>query len=100
MKYIGVLAGVLLLAGCGAPVSKMSKDTMAKSIDCKDASADIAVLEKERASILARVGAGARFIVPIGAAVNLLQEGSGKGETVAGTTLPGLAGWRGRQPCS
>lgn len=62
MKYIGVLAGVLLFAGCGAPISKMSKDTMAKSIDYKDASANIVVLEKERASVLARVSAGARII--------------------------------------
>ena len=82
MKYLGVLAAVLLLTGCGAPISEMSKEQMAKPVDCADAQQDIAALEAEKASVLKQVGAGARFVVPVAAVVNIFQEGAGKGEMI------------------
>jgi len=83
MKYIGVLASLLLLTGCASPVSEMSKEKMAKPIDCADARQDIAVLQKEKASVLKRIGAGASFILPIGVVVNIFQEGRGQGVIVS-----------------
>ena len=77
MKKLCVLVGVLLLWGCESPVSDQAKDQMAKSIDCGDAQQDIAALEAEKASVLARVGQGARFVVPVSVVVNIFQEGSG-----------------------
>ena len=77
MKKMALLIGVVFLAGCGAPVSKEAKMQKAKPIDCPDAKEDIAALEKEKASTLQRVGAGARFVVPVAVVVNIFQEGSG-----------------------
>ncbi len=76
MKKLGVLVGVLLLWGCGSPVSDQAKGQMAKPIDCGDAQEDIAALEGEKASVLRRVGQGARFVVPVSVVVNIFQEGS------------------------
>ncbi len=77
MKKLCVFVGVLLLWGCGSPVSDQAKDQMAKPIDCGDAQEDIAALEGEKASVLRRVGQGARFVVPVSVVVNIFQEGSG-----------------------
>ncbi len=80
MKYVALLIGVVFLVSCGSPVSKEAKMQMAKPIDCSDAKEDIAALEKEKASTLQRVGAGARFVVPVAVVVNIFQEGSGSGD--------------------
>ena len=77
MKYVALLFGVVFLASCGSPVSKEAKMQMQKPIDCADAKEDIAALENEKASTLQRVGAGARFVVPVAVVVNIFQEGSG-----------------------
>ncbi len=77
MKYVALLIGVVFLASCGSPVSKEAKMQMQKPINCADAKEDIAALENEKASTLQRVGAGARFVVPISVVVNIFQEGSG-----------------------
>ncbi len=77
MKKMALLIGVMFLAGCGAPVSKEAKMQMQKPIDCSDAKEDIAALENEKASVLRRVGQGARFVVPVAVVVNIFQEGSG-----------------------
>ncbi|MDA1099464.1 MAG: hypothetical protein O2967_10825 [Proteobacteria bacterium] len=60
----------------------MSKQQMAKPIDCKDAQQDIAALQGEKASVMKQIGAGARFVIPVAAVVNLWQEGSGHGVMV------------------
>ncbi len=83
MKNLCVLVGVLLLWGCGSPVSDQAKDQMAKPIDCGDAQEDIAALEAEKASVLTRVGQGARFVVPVAVVVNIFQEGSGNKKVVS-----------------
>ena len=49
----------------------------AKPVSCPTAKYDIANLNSEKASVLKRVGAGARFVIPISAVVNLFQEGAG-----------------------
>ncbi len=78
MKNVATLftACALSLLVVFAPTGKGQK-AMAKSIDCSDAKEDIAALEKEKASTLQRVAAGARFIVPVAVVVNIFQEGSG-----------------------
>ncbi len=80
MKKMALLIGMVFLVGCGSPVSKEAKMQMQKPIDCADAKEDIAALEKEKASTLQRVGAGARFVVPVAVVVNIFQEGSGSGD--------------------
>lgn len=82
MKMLGVMVGLLPLAGCGDPISKEARQMKAKPVNCADAKEDIAALKSERASILKRVGAGARFVIPVAAVVNLFQEGSGHGDVV------------------
>ena len=54
----------------------------AKPVNCADAKEDIAALKSGRAAILNRLGAGARFVIPVAAVVNLFQEGSGHGDVV------------------
>ena len=68
-----VAIGALLLVGACAPVSEDAKEQMAKPIDCNTATEDIATLEGEKASVLKRVEVGARYIVPIAAAVDVLR---------------------------
>ncbi len=77
MKKLSLLVGLALLTGCGAPISQEAKQLKAKPIDCADAKQDISSLEAGKASVLKRIGSGARFIIPIAAVVNIFQEGSG-----------------------
>ena len=82
MKMLGVMVGLLLLAGCGDPISKEAQQMTAKPVSCSTARYDIVALESEKASVLKRVGAGARFIIPVAAVVNIFEEGSGHGNVV------------------
>ncbi len=77
MKILGLLVGLVLLTGCQAPISQEVKRMKAKPIVCADAEQDIAALKSEKASVLKRVGAGARFVIPIAVVVHIFQEGSG-----------------------
>ncbi len=77
MKLLGLLVGLALLTGCGAPISQEAKQMQSKPVVCADAKQDIAALRTEKASVLKRVGAGARFVIPIAVVVNIFQEGSG-----------------------
>ena len=77
MKLLSLLVGLALLTGCGAPISQEAKQMQSKPVVCADAKQDIAALKSEKASVLKRVGAGARFIIPVAVVVNIFQEGSG-----------------------
>ena len=77
MKKMALLIGMVFLVSCGSPVSKEAKMMKQKPVNCSDAKEDIAALENEKASVLRRVGQGARFVVPISVVVNIFQEGSG-----------------------
>ncbi len=77
MKKMALLIGMVFLVGCGSPVSKEAKMMKQKPVNCSDAKEDIAALENEKASVLRRVGQGARFVVPVSVVVNIFQEGSG-----------------------
>lgn len=68
-----VTLATLLLIGACAPVSEEAKDEMAKPIDCNTAAQDIATLEEEKAHVLKRVEMGARYIVPVAAAADILR---------------------------
>ncbi len=68
-----VAIGALLLVGACAPVSEEAKEELAKPIDCNTAAEDVATLEGEKASVGKRVQMGARYIVPIAAAVDILR---------------------------
>ncbi len=68
-----VAIGALLLVGACAPVSEDAKEMMAEPIDCNTAAEDVATLDGEKASVLKRVEMGARYIVPIAAAVDILR---------------------------
>ncbi len=78
MKNVATLftaCALSLLVGCAQ--TEKGQKAMAKPIDCADAKEDIADLENEKASVLRRVGQGARFVVPVAVVVNIFQEGSG-----------------------
>ncbi len=77
MQKMALLICVVFLASCGSPVSEEAMMMKQKPIDCSDAKEDIAALENEKASVLRRVGQGARFVVPVAVVVNIFQEGSG-----------------------
>ncbi len=77
MKKMALLIGMVFLASCGSPVSEEAMMMKQKPIDCSDAKEDIAALENEKASVLRRVGQGARFVIPVAVVVNIFQEGSG-----------------------
>ena len=68
-----VAIGALLLVGACAPVSEDAKEMMAKPINCNTAAEDVATLDGEKASVVKRVEMGARYIVPIAAAVDILR---------------------------
>jgi hypothetical protein len=68
-----IAIGTLLLVGACAPVSEDTKEMMAEPINCNTAAADVATLEGEKASVVKRVEMGARYIVPIAAAVDILR---------------------------
>jgi hypothetical protein len=65
--------GTLFLVGACAPVSKEAKQDLAKPIDCNTAAKDVATLEGEKAHVLKRVEMGARYVVPVAAAVDILR---------------------------
>jgi hypothetical protein len=65
--------GALLLVGACAPVSQEAKQDLAKPIDCGTATQDIATLQSEKASVLKRVEMGARYVVPVAAATDVLR---------------------------
>ena len=65
--------GGLVLVGACAPVSEDTKEMMAEPINCNTAAADVATLESEKASVVKRVEMGARYIVPVAAAVDILR---------------------------
>ncbi len=77
MKKLVLLVGTLLLIGCAKPISQEAKRLEAKPVSCATARYDIVALESEKASVLKRVVAGARFVIPIAVVVNIFQEGSG-----------------------
>jgi hypothetical protein len=68
-----VSIGALLLMGACAPVSEDAKEKMAEPINCNTAAADVATLEGETSSVVKRVEMGARYIVPVAAAVDILR---------------------------
>jgi hypothetical protein len=72
---------ILLLAGACAPVSEDAKEEIAKPIDCNTAAEDVATLEGEKASVVKRVEMGARYIVPVAAAVDILRSYNSDTET-------------------
>jgi len=65
------MLGVALLAGC-ASGSQEARDIEAKPVNCETAKEDIATLEKERASVAERMGAGARTFLPPAAVVDVI----------------------------
>ncbi len=68
-----LVLGALLLVGACAPVSQEAKKDLAKPIDCGTATQDIATLQSEKASVLKRVEMGARYVVPVAAASDVLR---------------------------
>jgi long-subunit acyl-CoA synthetase (AMP-forming) len=76
-----VSIGALLLMGACAPVSEDAKEKMAEPINCNTAAEDVATLESEKASVVKRVEMGARYIVPIAAAVDILRSYNSDTET-------------------
>lgn len=62
-RYLIVALAVAALGAC-APVSEEAREAQAKPISCDTAEQDIATLEKEKADVADRVAAGARFVLP------------------------------------
>lgn len=66
-----VLCASALLVSCSS-ISKDAKAKLAKPINCETAKKDIAMLEKEKASVARQAAAGVTSILPVGAALALV----------------------------
>lgn len=64
----------LVASGCASPpITKADKASMAKTVDCSTAAADIKTLTDEKARTSKEIEDGVTSIVPIGAVVHLLM---------------------------
>ena len=71
---VGLFLMGFLVAGCAEPVTKKTKQMMAKDVNCATAQKDIETLEKEKKRIHEeRVKAGVRSFVPAAAIVGILK---------------------------
>ena len=68
------------------PVSADAKAKLDAKVNCANAPADIATLEKEKASTVGRVGQGVKSVLPVTAAVRLLSGTYQDGVEVAAGT--------------
>ena len=66
-----VLCASALLVSCSS-ISKEAKAKLAKPINCETAKKDMAMLEKEKASVARQAAAGVTSILPVGAALALV----------------------------
>ncbi len=66
-----VLCASALLVSCSS-ISKDAKTQLAKPVNCETAKKDMAMLEKEKASVARQAAAGVTSILPVGAALALV----------------------------
>lgn len=70
-KLVMVLCASALLVSCSS-ISKEAKAKLAKPVNCETAKKDMAMLEKEKASVARQAAAGVTSILPVGAALALV----------------------------
>lgn len=81
LKTIILIAVVLFASSCAnrknvSPVPSIKKETkqqIAKPVNCATAKRDLAILEKEKASVGKRLLSGVRSVIPISAAAGILM---------------------------
>ena len=71
VKLVMVLCASALLVSCSS-ISKEAKAKLAKPVNCETAKKDMAMLEKEKASVARQAAAGVTSIWPVGAALALV----------------------------
>ncbi|MCH7570444.1 MAG: hypothetical protein IH919_07750 [Deltaproteobacteria bacterium] len=71
VKLVMVLCASALLVSCSS-ISKEAKAKLAKPVNCETAKKDMAMLEKEKASVARQAAAGVTSILPVGAALALV----------------------------
>ena len=71
VKLVMVLCASALLVSCSS-ISKEAKAKLAKPVNCETAKKDMAILEKEKASVARQAAAGVTSILPVGAALALV----------------------------
>ena len=64
-KILLIVAMILLVAGCSAPISKQAKQNLAAPISCGNAEGDIRTLNAEKSHVSSQMAAGIKAIVPI-----------------------------------
>ncbi len=93
VKLVMVLCASALLVSCSS-ISKEAKAKLAKPVNCETAKKDMAMLEKEKASVARQAAAGVTSILPVGAALALV---TGDTKSPACTRLP-LTIWARTRP--
>ena len=71
VKLVMVLCASALIVSCSS-ISKEAKAKLAKPVNCETAKKDMAMLEKEKASVARQAAAGVTSILPVGAALALV----------------------------
>ena len=78
-----VIASAALLAACASPISKEVKRELKAPVDCSTANQDIALLEKEKASVAKQALAGVSSVLPIGLITGVVSGTAGDKAKVA-----------------
>lgn len=73
----------VFIIGCASPMSKESKQDLAKPVDCATADADMRALHAEKAHVGKEIKAGVTAIVPIGLVAHLFKHTEGETLKVA-----------------
>ena len=81
--FVLLFIAPVLMAGCASPMSKESKQDLAKPVNCATAEADMRVLHAEKAHLGKEIKAGATAIIPIGLVAHLFKHTEGETLKVA-----------------
>ncbi|MGD9949622.1 MAG: hypothetical protein AB7U29_14250 [Desulfobulbus sp.] len=83
MKKTALLIGILFLMAACSPVSKQTKQDLAKPINCATAAGDIRALNSEKENVGREIAAGVTAIVPVGLVLNTATGNEGTNLKVA-----------------
>ena len=80
---VAVMTFTVLLAACASPISEEVKRELEKPVDCSTAKQDIALFEKEKASVAKQTAAGVTSVLPIGLVSGVVSGTAGDKAKVA-----------------
>ncbi|MBW2200969.1 MAG: hypothetical protein JRF71_09050 [Deltaproteobacteria bacterium] len=63
-KIMLIVSLVVVLAACGKPISKETKETLKAPVNCETAEGDLRLLKSEKAHVAKRIAMGVSSIMP------------------------------------